>query len=173
MSANASPHSRYSSPAASPADPSPTPPFSSSASTRFVGTPAMHHESPNGLPVHLPRIPISSLIDQTLREHLSLPPRASEAPSWSHQERHVNPLEHSAAFLQSLQAVIDSTHTSRQRQRAASTSAATFGVEPLSGSLDLSTGVFQRAMSHSRVRTQHACEACRKRKAKVCLLLAP
>jgi len=38
------------------------------------------------------------------------------------------------------------------------------------GSLDPATGVFSRAADHPRIRTAQACEKCRARKAKVCLL---
>lgn len=37
----------------------------------------------------------------------------------------------------------------------------------LSGSLDLTTGTFQRSAEHTRLRTAQACEKCRLRKAKV------
>lgn len=41
----------------------------------------------------------------------------------------------------------------------------------MSGSLDPSTGVYQIAPEHPRIRTAQACEKCRGRKAKVCLKL--
>lgn len=39
----------------------------------------------------------------------------------------------------------------------------------MAGSLDVTTGVYQRVPDHPRVRTAQACEKCRIRKAKVCL----
>ncbi|KAI0762313.1 hypothetical protein C8Q74DRAFT_142303 [Fomes fomentarius] len=101
----------------------------------------------------------------------SLYPAAS---SW--QSTHNYPVHDpttSAAFLQDLQSVIDSSHTAQtqhanhlvhvaqQQQAIPSQSSWT-----LSGSLDPSTGVFQRAMEHPRLRTAQACEKCRTRKAK-------
>ena len=75
--------------------------------------------------------------------------------------------QRSAAFLHTLQAVIDSTHTTQQQSAASSPSASFSGASTLSGSLDLVTGIFQRSSPHRRLRTAHACDPCRKRKAKV------
>jgi hypothetical protein len=41
------------------------------------------------------------------------------------------------------------------------------------GSLDPATGVFSQASDHPRIRTAQACEKCRARKAKVCIVLPP
>ena len=79
----------------------------------------------------------------------------------------------STAFLQNLQSVIDSSHTAQTKQQNAANIAASAqpsGAAPSSwtGSIDLTTGVFQRSVEHPRLRTAQACEKCRARKAKVC-----
>ncbi len=108
--------------------------------------------------------------------HRSLYPAASSWQSTDTDNYPVHDPTTSAAFLQDLQSVIDSSHTAQtqhahhlvhvaqQQQASPSQSAWT-----LSGSLDPSTGVFQRTMEHPRLRTAQACEKCRTRKAKVCL----
>ncbi|KAM5542298.1 hypothetical protein V8D89_004171 [Ganoderma adspersum] len=77
----------------------------------------------------------------------------------------------SAAFLQNLQSVIDSSHTAQTQQQNAANmtaSAQPSGAAQSSwtGSIDLTTGVFQRSVEHPRLRTAQACEKCRVRKAK-------
>ncbi|KAI0641253.1 hypothetical protein C8Q79DRAFT_920072 [Trametes meyenii] len=84
-----------------------------------------------------------------------------------------NPLSSSATFLHNLQNVIDSSHTTQVQQGANSVQAqAQPAATPsssswtLSGSLDPTTGVFQRSVENPRLRTAQACEKCRIRKAK-------
>ncbi|KAJ8489924.1 hypothetical protein ONZ51_g2652 [Trametes cubensis] len=84
----------------------------------------------------------------------------------------------SSSFLHNLQNVIDSTHTSQVQQSANAAQAAAVAAAAqrssspsssswtLSGSLDPTTGVFQRSVEHPRLRTAQACEKCRIRKAK-------
>ncbi|KAI0353259.1 hypothetical protein OH77DRAFT_1522722 [Trametes cingulata] len=95
---------------------------------------------------------------------------------WGPTESYNAPYEATASsstFLSNLQNVIDSSHTSQVQQNANTAQAAT---QPpsgpsssswtLSGSLDPTTGVFQRSVEHPRLRTAQACEKCRIRKAK-------
>ncbi|KAI0364774.1 hypothetical protein BV20DRAFT_816333 [Pilatotrama ljubarskyi] len=79
----------------------------------------------------------------------------------------------SSTFLNNLQNVIDSSHTSQIQQSANATHAGAQQLSgpsssswTLSGSLDPATGVFQRSFEHPRLRTAQACEKCRIRKAK-------
>ncbi|KAI0738153.1 hypothetical protein C8Q80DRAFT_261047 [Daedaleopsis nitida] len=73
----------------------------------------------------------------------------------------VNPV-HTSAIMQNLQLAIDTSHTTRtQRARAQ-----TLVEPPLSGSLDPFTGDFHATADQHRLRTQHACERCRKLKRK-------
>ncbi|KAI8969699.1 hypothetical protein BD414DRAFT_257159 [Trametes punicea] len=78
----------------------------------------------------------------------------------------------SSSFLHNLQNVIDSSHTSQlQHSMNAAQAAAQQSSTPstswtLSGSLDPTTGIFQRSVEHPRLRTAQACEKCRIRKAK-------
>ena len=81
----------------------------------------------------------------------------------------------SAAILQGLQSVIDSTYTVQTQQENIAASAVpqhtSSGSSPssgtLSGSLDPVTGGFQRSAEHPRLRIAQACEPCMRRKAKV------
>ncbi|KAI0757720.1 hypothetical protein C8Q80DRAFT_117940 [Daedaleopsis nitida] len=103
------------------------------------------------------------------QQYAALAPRSMPAPSVSPPHMYAAPPTavfdpaRSAVVLQTLQSVIESTHTS-QVQRAVAQNIAPYGA--LTGALDPSTGDFQPVVQHQRLRTQHACDACRKRKAK-------
>ncbi|KAI0770888.1 hypothetical protein BD413DRAFT_476847 [Trametes elegans] len=97
-------------------------------------------------------------------------------PTWGTPEVYGAPYDATAStstFLNSLQNVIDSSHTTQMQQNAPpapvapqQSSSPTSSSWTLSGSLDPTTGVFQRSVEHTRLRTAQACEKCRIRKAK-------
>ncbi|KAI1785563.1 hypothetical protein LXA43DRAFT_899486 [Ganoderma leucocontextum] len=77
----------------------------------------------------------------------------------------------SAAFLHNLQSVIESSHTAQTQQQntaniASSAQPSGAAQSSWTGSIDFTTGVFQRSVEHPRLRTAQACEKCRIRKAK-------
>ncbi|KAI0668779.1 hypothetical protein C8Q78DRAFT_1194535 [Trametes maxima] len=97
-------------------------------------------------------------------------------PAWGAADGYGAPtdaLASSATFLHNLQNVIDSSHTTQVQQsvnaaqvQAQQTATPSSSSWTLSGSLDPSTGVFQRSVENPRLRTAQACEKCRIRKAK-------
>ena len=148
-----------------------------------IDAPGMSSESPSHFPstqdypsaAHIPFLDTSTSAFSFPQN----PPHGmyvgASAPSWPNgaypmADPALAHASRSAAFLQGLQAVIDSTHTTQQQLAAAhpgSGNALAQVTGALSGSLDPTTGVFQRTMPHPRLRTAHACDPCRKRKAKV------
>ncbi|KAI0832686.1 hypothetical protein BC628DRAFT_1414955 [Trametes gibbosa] len=96
------------------------------------------------------------------------------SPRWGMPEGYGVPMDPTASSTTFLRNAIEYSDTTQPQQQSANqaqvvapqSTAPSPSSWTLSGSLDPTTGVFQRSVDHPRLRTAQACEKCRVRKAK-------